>query len=52
LPNTPGTEQAEEGLFLRIQADIARADNPQMTRPEIDDRSTFEILIDHCRRHV
>jgi len=51
-PNTPRTKQAEERLLLSVEANFPGAEDAQMTRPEIFERSPFEILIDDCRRDI
>ena len=35
-----------------FEADFPGAEDAQMTRPEIFERSPFEILIDDCRRDI
>src|SRR5690349_24029365 len=50
--NSPGTQQAQCRLLFDVETDISRADDPQMARPEILDRSPVEILLDDRRAHV
>src|SRR5262249_9655991 len=47
LPDFPRTKQAQEGLLFRVESSVAGADNAQMPRAEILDRSAVEIRIDH-----
>src|SRR5215210_4222650 len=44
-PNAPRPQQAEQCLLLRVELQIAGADDAQMPRAEILDRSPVEILL-------
>src|SRR4029453_4188150 len=42
----------QQRLLFLIETDIARAEHAQMPRPEILDRSSVEVLLDHGRTNV
>jgi hypothetical protein len=46
------TEQAQQRLFLAVESDITGADDTQMPRPKILDRSPVEILVDDRRADI
>src|SRR5207237_10166424 len=52
LPNSRRAEQAENSLLLDLEAAVARADDAQMARPEILDRTSVEVLLDDSRADV
>src|SRR5205085_3595535 len=50
--NSPRAKQADECLFLTIEAEIARADHPQVAWTEVLDRAPVQVLLDDGRADV